>query len=80
MERYRSFSRVLKEKFASPVRKISLDAGFSCPHRRGGEGGCTYCDAWGSGTGAYGHGRSIPDQIACAISRGASITSTLAVG
>ncbi|HQI76367.1 MAG TPA: TIGR01212 family radical SAM protein [Candidatus Latescibacteria bacterium] len=72
MERYRSFSRVLTEQFGGPVRKISLDAGFSCPHRKGSEGGCTYCDAWGSGTGASRQGRSISDQIAAAISREAA--------
>ncbi len=76
MERYRSFSRVLKEHFGYPVRKISLDAGFSCPHRKGGEGGCTYCDAWGSGTGAFRQGRSILDQIASAISSGATVQKT----
>jgi hypothetical protein len=67
MKRYRSFSDVLREQFGEPVRKISLDAGFGCPHRQGGTGGCTYCDAHGSGTGAAGEGRSITEQIADAI-------------
>ncbi|MGH9389560.1 MAG: TIGR01212 family radical SAM protein, partial [Vicinamibacteria bacterium] len=42
----RFFSRVLRERFGEPVRKVGLDAGFSCPHRRGPDriGGCTYCD------------------------------------
>jgi radical SAM protein (TIGR01212 family) len=46
MSRYRSFSRHLKERFPFRVRKIPVDAGFTCPNRDGvkGSGGCTYCD------------------------------------
>ncbi|MDO5553835.1 MAG: TIGR01212 family radical SAM protein [Planctomycetia bacterium] len=40
-------SFALKREFGGPVRKVSLDAGFSCPNRDGtvGTGGCIYCDA-----------------------------------
>jgi len=52
--RYRSFNTFLKERFGERVQKITLDAGLTCPNRDGtrGRGGCTYCDAAGSGTGA----------------------------
>lgn len=35
-----------KKKYGEKVRKISVDAGFTCPNRDGkkGEGGCIYCD------------------------------------
>lgn len=41
--RYRAF---LEDRFGAPVRKISLDAGFSCPTRDGTSGseGCYYCN------------------------------------
>jgi radical SAM protein (TIGR01212 family) len=41
--RYYSFGRYLRERFGEKVRKLSVDAGFSCPHLRGGRG-CVYCD------------------------------------
>jgi len=41
-----AYSRFLKETFGYPVRKISVDAGLSCPNRDGtkGHNGCAYCD------------------------------------
>jgi radical SAM protein (TIGR01212 family) len=46
---FRRYSRYLKEKYGEPVYRISVDAGFSCPHRHDdGSGGCTFCDAVGS--------------------------------
>lgn len=52
--RFYSFNTFLKQKFKERVRKISLDAGLSCPNRDGtkGKGGCIYCDARGSGNAA----------------------------
>lgn len=48
---YLSLSDYLKEKFGGKVKKVSLDAGFSCPNRTKNErkGGCFWCDAYGSG-------------------------------
>ncbi len=45
-ERYYRYSRYLRQYFGEKVRRISLDAGFSCPTRDGklGTGGCLYCD------------------------------------
>jgi uncharacterized protein len=43
---YYSFSRYLKEKFGSKVRRVSVNAAFPCPHRDRltGRGGCVYCN------------------------------------
>jgi radical SAM protein (TIGR01212 family) len=42
-----------------------VDAGLDCPNRDGSlsTGGCIYCNAKGSGTGAHGQGLSITQQI-----------------
>ncbi|NMC00208.1 MAG: TIGR01212 family radical SAM protein [Thermoanaerobaculaceae bacterium] len=50
---YYNLSSFLKEHFGGKVRKISIDAGFSCPNRKGKEreGGCFWCDPKGSGSG-----------------------------
>ena len=44
-ERYRSFSRYLRERYGERVWKVSVDAGFTCPNRDGasGRGGCIFC-------------------------------------
>ncbi|MCK5218732.1 TIGR01212 family radical SAM protein [bacterium] len=44
--RYRNFSAYLKERFGSPTRKLSLNAGFSCPNRDGklSDQGCVFCE------------------------------------
>ena len=51
---YRDYNSYLRETFGCRVQKISLDAGLGCPNRDGtvGRGGCIYCNAKGSGTGA----------------------------
>lgn len=50
--------------FASRVRKIPLDAGFSCPNRDGSisSTGCIFCNGQGSGTGLGLAGLSIAEQ------------------
>ena len=52
--RYYSFNAFLRERFGERVQKITLNAPLSCPNRDGtrGLGGCSYCDASGSGFGA----------------------------
>ncbi len=44
--RYNSFSSHLKRVFGTKVKRISVDAGFTCPNRDGkkGFGGCVYCN------------------------------------
>lgn len=46
MEYYYPLSRYFRDTFGSPVRKVSVDAGFSCPNRDGlcGTQGCIFCD------------------------------------
>lgn len=46
MEYYYPLSRYFRETFGAPVRKVSVDAGFSCPNRDGtvGSAGCIFCD------------------------------------
>jgi radical SAM protein (TIGR01212 family) len=64
-ELYRSFSKALKEQFGVSVYKITLDSGFTCPNRDGklALGGCTYCDADGSGPGQERAFLSIRQQL-----------------
>ena len=42
---YNTYSADCREHIGSRVQKLSVDAGFSCPHRDGrhGTGGCTFC-------------------------------------
>ena len=46
-KRYHTLDYYYKNKFKSKVIKISLNAGFSCPHLK--TGGCIYCSKIGSG-------------------------------
>jgi radical SAM protein (TIGR01212 family) len=62
---YNDLNRALRRRFGCRVQKITIDAGLDCPNRDGvlSTRGCTYCNARGSGTGAYARGQSISDQI-----------------
>ncbi len=62
---YRDLTNYLRERFGVRVQKITLDAGLTCPNRDGrrGTGGCLYCNARGSGTGAWGRGLGIAHQL-----------------
>lgn len=63
--RYRDLNTHLRGLFGERVQKIPLDAGLGCPNRDGtiSREGCLFCDAWGSGTGAWTRGLSITEQI-----------------
>jgi uncharacterized protein len=63
--RYRDLNTYLRELFGCRVQKISVDAGLSCPNRDGtlSMGGCIFCNALGSGTGAYARKLSITAQL-----------------
>ncbi|OGJ88375.1 MAG: TIGR01212 family radical SAM protein [Candidatus Raymondbacteria bacterium RifOxyA12_full_50_37] len=43
---YNKYSDFLKKRFGVPVRKIMVDAGFTCPNRddTAGTGGCVFCN------------------------------------
>ena len=68
---YRDLNSYLKGRFGQRIQKITLDAGLSCPNRDGrvSTGGCLYCNARGSGTGAWGRGQSIPAQVETGMAR-----------
>jgi radical SAM superfamily enzyme len=68
---YRDLNSYLKDRFGQRVQKITLDAGLTCPNRDGrlSTGGCLYCNARGSGTGAWGQGLSIPAQMEAGMAR-----------
>ena len=60
-----TLNKFLRHHFGCRVQKIPLDAGLGCPNRDGtrGRGGCIYCDARGSGTGAAARGLDITTQM-----------------
>ena len=61
---YKTLNTILRERFGVRVQKITLDAGLTCPHRDSFKrGGCIYCNAQGSGTGAQGLGIGLKEQI-----------------
>lgn len=61
---YYSFDAWLKNRHNAKVQKISLDAHFGCPNRDGTiqYGGCTFCNAAGSGSGLMQKGLSLSEQ------------------
>lgn len=66
--RYFDLNNYLRQRFGVRVHKLTVDAGLTCPNRDGrvGTGGCIYCNAKGSGTGAHARGLSITDQLEAA--------------
>ncbi len=62
---YRDLKSYLQARFGERVQKITLDAGLTCPNRDGrvGTEGCLYCNARGSGTGAWRQGQSLTAQM-----------------
>ncbi|WP_321495101.1 TIGR01212 family radical SAM protein [uncultured Desulfobacter sp.] len=65
IKRYSDYNAYLRNLFGERVQKISVDAGLTCPNRDGtlSRSGCIYCNAKGSGTGAFARGLSIARQI-----------------
>jgi radical SAM protein (TIGR01212 family) len=63
--RYNDFNTYLRHIFGCRVQKITVDAGLTCPNRDGtiSTGGCIYCNARGSGTGAHAKGLSVTQQL-----------------
>ena len=64
-KRYNDLNTHLRDIFGCRVQKITVDAGLTCPNRDGSlsTGGCIYCNARGSGTGAHTRGLSITQQL-----------------
>lgn len=57
-KRYYSLDAYLKNTYGQKFKKISIDAGFTCPNRDGtlGSRGCIFCSAGGSGDFALPYG------------------------
>lgn len=68
---YRTLKDYLTEKYGCTVKKICIDAGFSCPNRdgRAGFGGCIYCGERGAGE-HLDPSRCITEQVELGLSRG----------
>lgn len=64
-QRYYDLNRYFRDRFGCRVHKLAVDAGLTCPNRDGtlGRAGCIYCNARGSGTGAFARGLSITEQL-----------------
>ncbi|MEW6388463.1 MAG: TIGR01212 family radical SAM protein [Thermodesulfobacteriota bacterium] len=62
---YLDLNSHLRARFGERVQKVTLDAGLTCPNRDGrvGVGGCIYCNARGSGTGAWARGMTLTQQL-----------------
>jgi radical SAM protein (TIGR01212 family) len=67
---YYSFNEYLRRRFRTKVRRISLNAGFSCPNRDGklGREGCIFCNELGFSPFA-GKTLSLEEQIEHSIAR-----------
>ena len=63
--RYSDYNTYLRSIFGQRVQKITVDTGLGCPNRDGtiATGGCIYCNARGSGSGLFGRGVTIQEQI-----------------
>lgn len=63
--RYYSFKQYLKEHYPFHVRKIPVDAGFTCPNRDGtkSSGGCTYCLNRSFAPASIGVAKPVEEQI-----------------
>jgi uncharacterized protein len=64
MKRYYALSTYLRRRYGARVRKIPLDAGFTCPNRDGttSSEGCVFCSPSGSGTALGINGMSLESQ------------------
>jgi radical SAM protein (TIGR01212 family) len=71
MAAYYKYSEFLKKHFNAPVRKIGVDAGFSCPNRDGtlGSKGCVYCSNDAFSPARRNGPESIREQVLTGISR-----------
>lgn len=68
-ELYNPLSDYLKSRFGCKVRKVSINAGFTCPNRDGtkGRGGCIYCEPKALIQGTYSKGMGVKEQLALGI-------------
>ncbi|MFO7612016.1 MAG: TIGR01212 family radical SAM protein [Clostridia bacterium] len=64
MEGFKTLSEYFKDEFGYKIAKIGINAGFSCPNRDNGSGGCLFCTDAGAGEFAGNPELSISEQIA----------------
>ncbi len=64
-ERYRKYSKYLKEKYGERVYKIPINLPVTCPNRDGclGTGGCIFCGDVGTGFESLDNNMTVRDQI-----------------
>lgn len=67
MKLYNDYSTYLKNRYGCKVYRIGLDAGFSCPNRSNGSGGCSYCSPSGSRSTYTDPKASVKDQLSSRI-------------
>ena len=63
---YYPYSHYLRQRFRHPVRKLCVDAGFTCPNLDGtkGHNGCTFCNNAAFSAGSRGPRRDLAEQFA----------------
>ncbi len=69
MRRYKTYRDYLTKLYGEKVRKVMIDAGFTCPNRDGvrAKGGCTFCDVAGSGSTLIVSEISVKEQVTHAV-------------
>lgn len=60
---YYSYSRWLKERYGEKVYKLPVNLPVSCPNRRGGQKGCSFCSEQGTGFEAVWEPESVTAQM-----------------
>jgi radical SAM protein (TIGR01212 family) len=65
VRRYNAFGQYMKDRYRTPVYKVNVDAGFTCPNRDGSiaTGGCIYCNNDSFRPAACSSSRTLRDQI-----------------
>jgi len=60
------YSQYLRQRFLRPVRKLCVDAGFTCPNLDGSKGrsGCAFCNNAAFSAGSRGPRRDLTEQLA----------------
>ncbi|MCK5803022.1 MAG: TIGR01212 family radical SAM protein [Lentisphaeria bacterium] len=62
---YYDFARFLREQYGGKVYRVPVDLDLGCPHRQGGQGGCTFCGERGARATHLGSSKlSLQEQVA----------------
>ena len=60
---YRTYSNYLKEQYGEKVYKLPINMPVTCPNRKDGTGGCSFCSEVGTGFEAHSNQTSITEQL-----------------